>query len=464
MLARQAIISREDAGRILAGLAAVAGELRNRRIRGPGPGAKGQGEAALLDPQTPTPDPQPLAAWEDVHTWVEGRVRELVGEAAGRLHTARSRNDQVALDLRMFDRDAILDQIDGLAALQGALLGLATRNQDTLIAGYTHLQRAQPVLLAHHLLAYGEMLQRDAERLLDCYRRTNVLPLGSGALAGVPYPIDRPYVARLLAFPEISRNSMDAVADRDFAVEHVAALALVAAHLSRLAEELVLWSTAEFGFVRIGDTHATGSSMMPQKRNPDVAELVRGKTGRVYGRLVGLLTIFKGLPLTYNRDLQEDKEPLFDAVDTVLDCTLVMAEMLHGIELDREAMARAAGSRFTTATDYADYLAKKGMPFREAHAVIGQLVLLCEQRECDLADLGLDELRVASPLFEADAVGLTAQRAVAAREVPGGTGPRQVAAALVEAQSRLEALTEETSRRRAALPSLERLLNEAIDA
>jgi argininosuccinate lyase len=358
----------------------------------------------------------------------------------------------------MFAREALLAHVEALAALQGALLRLAETSADAVMPGYTHLQRAQPVLVAHHLLAYVEMFARDVDRLVDAYKRADVMPLGSGALAGVPYPIDRELVTNLLGFEGQSRNSIDAVADRDFVVEHLAAMSLVAAHLSRLAEEIVLWSTAEFGFIDLPEAFATGSSIMPQKRNPDVAELVRGKAGRVYGHLMALLTILKGLPLAYDKDLQEDKEAYFDAVDTVTGCVSIMAEMMAATRPRIERLAGAASESFTLATDYADYLAKKGLPFREAHSVVGRLVRACEERGCDLGDLSLDELRSASPLFEADAVGLRADAAVAARDVPGGTAPARVAAARQAASEHVQAIEAEVARRRAALPTLEQLL------
>jgi argininosuccinate lyase len=438
MLARQKIISTEDAHAILGGLARIANELRDGAL-----------------------DFAP--AWEDIHTRVEARLRDMIGEPAARLHTARSRNDQIALDLRMFAREALLAEIDALASVQESLLDLAGRYPDAVMPGYTHLQRAQPVLFAHYLLAYVEMFQRDAERLLDCYRRTDVLPLGSGALAGVPYPIDRALTARLLAFSAVSANSLDAVADRDFVAEQLAALALVATHLSRLAEELVLWSSAEFGYIEIAEAHSTGSSIMPQKRNPDMAELVRGKTGRVYGHLVSLLTVLKGLPLAYNKDLQEDKEAYFDAVDTAHGCLSITAEMVAAMRPRQDRMAQTASAGFSTATDYADYLAKRGLPFREAHEVVGRLVRLCEERGCDLADLTLGELRAVSTLFDADALGLTAEAVVAARDVPGGTAPARVAAARTEAVERSAALVTEAARRRALLPSLDTLLSAPIE-
>jgi len=433
MLAKQHIISSEDVQSILEGLRTVASELESGTLEiGP--------------------------AWEDIHTRVETRLAELIGEPAARLHTARSRNDQVALDLRMFAREAILGHIEALLALQRSLLTLAETHPDVIMPGYTHLQRAQPVLFAHHLLAYVEMLARDAERLLDAYKRTDVMPLGSGALAGVPYAIDRQLVADLLGFAQLTANSIDAVADRDFVVEHLAAMALIATHLSRLAEEIVLWSTAEFGFLELPEAFATGSSIMPQKRNPDVAELVRGKTGRVYGHLIAVLAVLKGLPLAYDKDLQEDKEAYFDAVDTVLACVSIMAEMLAAARPRADRMARAAAESFSLATDYADYLAKKGMPFRDAHAVVGHLVRTCEARDCDLGDLTLDDLRASSPLFDADSVGLRAEAAIAARDVPGGTAPGRVAAGRREARARIETVGDDVAHHRGVLPNLEPLL------
>ncbi len=439
MLARQGILPLATAQRIAAGLGAVWAEFQ-------------AGDVAL--------DP----AWEDVHTLVEGRLAAHVGEDAGRLHTARSRNDQVALDLRLFARAAIVEQVAALAALQRALLERARAYPDAVMPGYTHLQRAQPVLLAHHLLAYVAMAARDIARLRDAYRRVNVLPLGAGALAGVPYPIDRAYVAALLAFDDVAANSLDAVADRDFAVETAAALALTQAHLSQLGEQWVLWASAEFGFVEIDEAYATGSSIMPQKRNPDVAELVRGKAGRVYGDLVGLLTVLKGLPLAYNKDLQEDKEALFDAVDTVLACTRIAAEMVAATTFRTERMAAAASADFSTATDLAYHLAQRGVPFRVAHRVVGEIVRYCQAAGRDLPDLTLEELRRFSPAFEADAVGITAERAVAARTSLGGTAPACVAAALAEAAHQVAAAEQWVAERRAAHPSVQTLLERPWDA
>ncbi len=416
MLGRQGIITPEETATLVDGLRRVLAEVE-------------AGEVA------------PDLRWEDIHSFVEARLRELVGEVAGKLHTARSRNDQVALDLRLFARAGLKEISVRLAALQKTLLDAAEAHRDVVMPGYTHLQRAQPVLFAHHLLAYFEMFQRDAERLRDCYLRTNVLPLGAGAIAGVTFPIDRGFVAEQLSFDSVCRNSMDAVSDRDFLVEQLAALSLVMAHLSRLAEEVVLWSTEEFGFLELDDSYATGSSMMPQKKNPDVAELVRGKTGRVYGSLVALLTILKGLPLTYNKDLQEDKEQLFDAVDTVSSCLAMFGGMLATARVKAGRMREAAAGGFSTATDVADYLVRRGLPFRQAHEVVGRMVRLCLERGCDISGLPLADLQALSPLFDQDVYSIDVDASVAARDVPGGTAPNRVSEALAESR-RLLAFTE----------------------
>jgi argininosuccinate lyase len=370
---------------------------------------------------------------EDVHMNVEHRLTVLVGEVGGKLHTARSRNDQVALDLRLYLRDAIDRLRAGAADLQRGLGEVAARHVDAVMPGYTHLQRAQPVLFAHHLLAYHEMLERDRGRLADARRRINVLPLGAGALAGTPLPIDRHEVARLLGFDGVSANSLDTVADRDGPLEVLAALAILQVHLSRLAEELVLWSSSEFGFVELADAFATGSSMMPQKKNPDVAELVRGKTGRVVGALVALLTLVKGLPLSYNRDLQEDKEPLFDAVDTVEACLRVLPPLLRTMTVHEERMRAATEGGFLTATDAADYLVLKGVPFRRSHEVVGRLVAEAIRRGVELDDLPLEAFRSAAPEFGPDVYeALDVERSVAARRSHGGTAPDLVRARLRE--------------------------------
>ena len=414
MLARQGIIPQADADAIAGGLEAVRREIES--------GAFPWREEH-----------------EDLHMNIEARLRELIGEPAARLHTARSRNDQVATATRLYVRDAVDRAVRELRALQGALLALAERDGDSLMPGYTHLQRAQPVPFAHHLLAYFEMFDRDAARFADARKRVNVLPLGSGALAGVPYPIDREWTARELGFDAVSANSMDAVSDRDYAVEYLAAAAVCIMHCSRLAEEIVLWSSQEFGFIQLGRQWVTGSSIMPQKRNPDFAEIARGKTGRVYGGLVGLLTTLKGLPLTYNRDLQEDKEGLFDAVDT-LEATLeAMRGMLGGCAVNAERMREAAEDSALLATDLADYLVGKGVPFREAHAAVSALCDIAAERGAPLTALPLEEMQALRPEFDADARNLTAAASAAARDVPGGAAPVRVRQALAAARARMEA-------------------------
>ncbi|MCS6800372.1 MAG: argininosuccinate lyase [Chloroflexota bacterium] len=412
MLAAQGIIPAAEADQIVAGLEQIAGEIE-------------RGEFIWR------------ADREDVHLNIEARLAELIGAPAGRLHTARSRNDQVALDLRLWLRDTIAETIRAIVRFAAALVDQAERHLGVMMPGYTHLQRAQPILFSHHLLAYVEMLRRDVGRFQDCWTRADELPLGSGALAGVPYPLDRARVARELGFSRITRNSLDAVSDRDFAVEFAAAAALLMAHLSRFAEEVVLWTSAEFGFITLDDAFATGSSIMPQKKNPDVAELVRGKTGRVYGDLIALLTILKGLPLSYNRDLQEDKPPLFDAADTLLACLEVFRGLVTTWTVNADRMA-AAISDDVLATDFADYLVRKGMPFRQAHEVAGRLVRLAEERGVSLRALTPDDLRQQSPLFGDDIAGIDAAASVAGRAVPGGTAPVQVAAALAEARRWIE--------------------------
>jgi argininosuccinate lyase len=401
-------------------------------------------------------EPPPLAGgYEDVHSLVEATLAARIGEPAGRLHTARSRNDQIATDIRLFDRAALVEGVTGIVALQSALVDAADRHGHAIMPGYTHLQRAQPVVLGHHLLAYWEMLERDAGRLRDAFSRADVLPLGAGALAGSPYPLDRSYVARLLGFSSVSRNSLDTVGDRDFLVEHLAALATIAMHLSRLAEELVLWSSTEFGFVALDESFTTGSSIMPQKRNPDVAELLRGKTGRVYGALTALLVMLKGLPLSYNRDLQEDKAPYFEAVDLVHDGLALAAAMIQGAEWRTDRLASAAGDALIAATDLADHLTRRGLPFRQAHEVVGRIVRAAEVSGRRLDEFSLDELRSFSPLFEASAVNLQPADLVAARDVVGGTAPRQVTLQLDAARSQLDATRGWLNDRASRLPTLE---------
>ena len=363
---------------------------------------------------------------EDIHTHVEALLRDDIGPAAGRLHTARSRNDQVSLLNRMLVREQCDLAAAGAEALIEALCDLALTHAADPMPGYTHLQRAQPVTLGHHLLAYGEMLLRDRDRVRDCRSRTNVLPLGSGALSGSPYPLDREMVAEELGFDSVSRNSLDAVADRDFAVEFLAACAITQTHLSRLAEEIVIWSTAEFAFVRLPDAFATGSSMMPQKKNADVAELARGRTGRVFGELVNLLTNLKGQPLAYNRDLQEDKAAILNASAVVVPTLRIFAAMVPALEFDLPRMRAAASGGFALATEVADYLVRKGLPFREAHAVAGGLVREAEAQGCELHELPFETYSAASDLFEADVLEIDVDSALAARDTIGGTAPARV--------------------------------------
>jgi argininosuccinate lyase len=377
-------------------------------------------------------------AHEDVHFNIERRLIELAGEPGKRLHTARSRNDQVATDVRLYLRAAIDQVLVLIKSLQRALLDLADEHAETVMPGYTHLQVAQPVSFGHHLLAYFEMLARDAQRLADCRRRVNRLPLGAAALAGTSFPIDRPMVAKALGFDGVCENSIDAVSDRDFAIEFCACAALAMTHLSRFCEELVLWANPRFGFVEIADGFCTGSSIMPQKRNPDVAELIRGKTGRVNGHLVALLTLMKGQPLAYNRDNQEDKEPLFDVVDTLTACLAVFTEMLGGIKVQREAMAAAARQGHATATDLAEYLVKKGVPFREAHEAVAQAVRFAESRGSELAELKLSELQRFSSAISEDVYStLTLEGSLKSRDHLGGTAPVRVKAAIAKARKSL---------------------------
>ncbi|GAB6068740.1 argininosuccinate lyase [Methylothermus subterraneus] len=377
-------------------------------------------------------------ALEDVHMNIEARLTELIGEAGKKLHTARSRNDQVATDLRLWLRDQI-DRIGAeLKRLLTAILDVAEREAETILPGFTHLQVAQPITFGHHLLAWFEMLSRDAERLADCRRRVNVMPLGAAALAGTSFPIDRFYTAALLGFERPAANSLDAVSDRDFAIEFLACAALLMTHLSRMAEELVLWTSPLFDFVELPDAFCTGSSIMPQKKNPDVPELIRGKTGRVNGHLMALLTLMKAQPLAYNKDNQEDKEPLFDAVDTVLSCLRAFADLVPNLQPKRENMRRAAERGFATATDLADYLVRKGVPFRDAHEITGRAVRLALAQGGDLAGLSLEQLQRLSDKIDADVYDvLTLEGSVASRAHYGGTAPAQVRQAILEARRRL---------------------------
>jgi argininosuccinate lyase len=377
-------------------------------------------------------------ALEDVHMNIEAALTADIGEAGKKLHTGRSRNDQVATDVRLYLRDEIRVLQREVRRLQNGLLDLAEREADTIMPGFTHLQTAQPVTFGHHMLAWMEMLERDHGRLEDCGRRMNVLPLGAAALAGTTYPIDRAYTAELLGFERPAENSLDAVSDRDFAIELAAAASILMMHLSRFSEELILWSSAQFGFVELADSFCTGSSIMPQKKNPDVPELVRGKTGRIFGHLIGLLTLMKGQPLAYNKDNQEDKEPLFDTVDNLKGCLRVFADMVPSIACRRDAMRRAALQGFATATDLADYLVRKGIPFRDAHEVVGRAVAYCIERGIDLAGLSLKELQGLSPAIDEEVFGvLTLEGSVAARDHLGGTAPEQVRRAIARARRRL---------------------------
>jgi len=412
MLWKQGIIPEKDAELIIMGLTSIREEIERGQF-------------------------QFKEELEDIHMNIESRLIEKIGDAGAMLHTARSRNDQVALDMRLFTKEAINETISGLKAFQRALLDLAEANIGMSMPGYTHLQKAQPVLLAHHLLAYFEMYQRDIERLQQCLERTDVMPLGSGALAGVPYPIDRHSVAKELGFNKVSANSIDAVSDRDFVIEYQAAASITMMHLSRLAEEIVLWSTAEFDFIEIDDAFATGSSIMPQKKNPDVAELARGKAGRVYGHLMAILTTMKGLPLSYNRDLQEDKEGLFDTVDTLLSTLEVFTAMMGSLRVKGERTRQAAEENYTLATDLADYLVKKGIPFRQAHGIVGKLVRYAIENKKALPELDIKEYKTFSPKFEEDVKSITVESSLASRDVPGGTAPAQVRQALAAARKKL---------------------------
>ncbi len=376
---------------------------------------------------------------EDIHMNIESRLREIIGPVAGKLHTARSRNDQVCLDIRLYLRKEVEDIVGELNNLCKALVAIAKKNIDHVIPGYTHLQRAQPVLLSHHLLAYVEMMLRDKERFLDAYKRINVMPLGSAALAGTNFPIDRKITAKLLRFPEISHNSMDAVADRDFAAEFCSASALVMMHLSRFCEEIVIWNSSEFGFLELSDAFTTGSSIMPQKKNPDAAELIRGKSGRVFGNLVSLLTLMKGLPLAYNKDLQEDKEPLFDTAETVKVCLRIFTNMMKSANFIPIAKKELEASGFLTATDLADYLVLKGVPFRDAHEITGKTVAFCLEKEKTLTDISLPDLRKISKRFDKDVFEhIALNNSVDRKNVYGGTAKKQVRAQITRLTKKLK--------------------------
>nr|WP_305801368.1 argininosuccinate lyase [Thiolapillus sp.] len=413
MLARQGILSEEEKDSIIAGLE----RIREQIARGDFPWS---------------------VSLEDVHMNIEAALTEDIGDAGKKLHTGRSRNDQVATDVRLWLRDEIAAIQAEIRRFQLVLLELAEREAETILPGFTHLQTAQPVTFGHHMLAWFEMLQRDHGRFSDCARRMNQCPLGAAALAGTTYPIDREYSAELLGFDGPCANSLDAVSDRDFAIEFSAAASILMMHLSRMSEELIIWSSAQFGFVNLSDSFCTGSSIMPQKKNPDVPELVRGKSGRVFGHLMGLLTLMKSQPLAYNKDNQEDKEPLFDTVDNIKGCLKVFADMVPEITCNAEAMRQAALKGFATATDLADYLVRKGIPFRDAHEVVGKAVALCVERGIDLADLSLNELRAFNEAITEDVFEyLTLEGSVAARNHTGGTAPEQVRKAIARAKGAL---------------------------
>ncbi len=402
MLGKQGIIKKSEASAIIKGLKEIGTQIDSGKFKF-------------------------KQALEDVHMNIESALIKNIGPVGGKLHTARSRNDQVALDLRLYMRDEVTNSITLVRSLQRVLVKVADKHMGLIMPGYTHLQRAQPILLSHHLLAYVEMLERDAARLSDALKRINVLPLGSGALAGTSLPIDRKAVAKELGFASIASNSIDAVSDRDFALETVFALALVMTHLSRLGEEIVLWSSEEFSFITLPDAYATGSSIMPQKKNPDIAELVRGKTGRAYGNLISLLTIVKGLPLAYNRDLQEDKPPVFDSLDTVQMSLDILSEMMSKLKFNKARMYEAAAKGYSTATDVAEYLVQKGLPFRDAHEVTGRIVAYAIKNKKELYELSLEDFRLHSKLFKSDVLDcLSAEDSVGSRNSEGGTSFKEV--------------------------------------
>ncbi len=417
MLAKQGIISEKDAEDIRSGLDDIARQIED-----------GSFDFEIED--------------EDIHMSIERNLTEAIGAAGGRLHTGRSRNDQVATDTRLHSKKLARGLMHQLLDIRGALLEVATREFGVVMPGYTHMQKAQPVLFSHHMLAYYWMFTRDFVRVRAAYDAADVLPLGSAALAGTTYPLDRDFVADELGFSEVSKNSMDAVSDRDFLLDLTYACSVAMMHLSRMCEEFIYWSSNEFQFIRLSDAYSTGSSIMPQKKNPDFAELIRGKTGRVYGDLIGLLTTLKGLPLAYNKDMQEDKEGVFDAVDTLSDSLVVMTGMIRTMTVNADAMRKGAHGGFMAATDLADYLVGKGMPFRDAHAVVGKLVLECEKQGKTLQDLSVDELKQADPLFDAGALdAVDIDKIVARRITAGGTGHDAVKVQLDQARERLAADT-----------------------
>ncbi len=416
MLARTGVIEKEESAQMVDGLTRIRTEIET-------------GSFPFTD------------KLEDIHMHIESRLQELIGDTAAKLHTGRSRNDQVALDVRMYLRDAVQTICGRLHTLRGVIVDLAETHQDVVMPGYTHTQRAQPVLFAHHLMAYYEMFSRDEARFDDGLARINVMPLGAAALAGTTFPIDAEYVARQLEFPKVTANSMDAVSDRDFMLEFLAAASICMVHLSRLSEELILWSTSEFAFVELSDAFTTGSSIMPQKKNPDVAELVRGKTGRVFGDLMALLTLMKGLPLSYNRDMQEDKPTLFSSVDTVSACLNIYIGMLPAMRVNRERMRAATTTGYLNATDLADYLVTRGVPFRKAHAIAGRAVAAAIEAGRELHELPLEQLREFSARIEADVYSfLDVEQMINRRQSPGGTAGTNVAAAISAARNRLKGM------------------------
>lgn len=414
MLAAQGIISSQDAQLIVEGLSGILNDIENETLR--------------FDPQA-----------EDIHMFIEAELTARIGDAGKRLHTGRSRNDQVALDLRMYLLDTIAIIRLEIIELYSTLLSICKDNLETIMPGYTHLQRAQPITMAHHLMAYVEMLARDIDRLDNCSNRMRVMPLGSGALAGTTYDLDRQAVAADLGFSEITMNSLDGVSDRDYAIELTSMLAIFMMHLSRLSEEIILWSSQEFAFVELDDAFSTGSSIMPQKKNPDIAELTRGKTGRVYGSLITLLTMMKGLPLAYNKDMQEDKEAVFDAVDTVLMCLPAFTGMISTMRIRKDRCFQAASGGFTNATDLADYLVKKGLPFRSAHEVSGRMVRHCVDKNCALGDLDLDEMKSFSDLIEQDIYeAICLETCVRQRRIVGAPAPETVNTAIKAAAAKFK--------------------------
>lgn len=400
MLAKQGILTQEDKDSIINGLTGIRDDIRSGKL--------------IIDEEH-----------EDIHSFVEAHLIERIGDAGKRLHTGRSRNDQVALDMKLYTRKEVLEMNDLLKELLESLLKIMKENTDTIMPGFTHLQKAQPITLAHHMGAYFEMFKRDRSRLHDIHERMNYCPLGSGALAGTTYPLDREYTAQLLDFAGPTLNSMDSVSDRDYLIEFLSAMSIIMMHLSRFCEEIIIWNTNEYQFIEIDDSYSTGSSIMPQKKNPDIAELVRGKTGRVYGSLVSLLTTMKGLSLAYNKDMQEDKEFVFDAIDTTKGCIVLFTGMLNTLTFHKDKMRASAEGGFTNATDAADYLVNHGVPFRDAHGIIGQLVLYCIDKNISLGEMTLDEYKAISPVFEEDIYdAISMETCVDKRNTIGAPGPK----------------------------------------